>query len=273
MRCLRPALISGLLLGLSLTCSGCYGPYQSPYGGYGSPYGGYQMPGTPVPTLQPGGTYTPTPYGQPVPTYGAPAQDSLGNPSPIDQTGGDAPFYNSNSNSTYQPQQPYDGGGVPTYNDPNEIQFQQPVQPDNTAIDTYGAVEGASAEVADVAKVDLDTAHFVAPVMSAATSSTPVISTEVSAAPFAHDADYTWLRGVLRFDDSTGNWTMIYSDNPAPDDEHGGKLLVTDSPLLEQFKPQAVVLLRGEIDQQQSAVAGRAVFRADVIEPAESPTR
>jgi hypothetical protein len=207
-----------------------------------------------------------------MPTYGAPGQDSLGTPSPIDQTGGDAPFYGAGAAPQ---QQPYDGGGVPTYSDPAEIQFQPPVQPDNTAIDSYGAVEGASGEVSGVAKVDLDTAHFVAPVMSETRAAAPAldVGAPIPAAPFAHDADYTWLRGVLQFDEAGGSWTMIYSENPAPGDEHGGKLLVADSPLLEQFQPQAVVLLRGEIDQLQSATAGRAVFRVDAIEAVESPTR
>lgn len=339
------------MLGLLLACSGCYGPYQSPYGGYGSPYG-YPPAGAPTQTLQPGGTYTPSPYGQPASPYNSFPQPTPSQPSTIDQTGGSGPFYNSGSGGSTS--QPYDGGGVPTYNDPNEVQFQEPIQPDNTAIDSYGAVEQASAAMAGVAKVDLDTANFVvdesnftasqtpgtapatvtadaaapstaaqnaAPVPAAASEfqglaqfeaaqaeievaqtgtapagefefpqtelasdveaapapmpfpgeAVPLTSatTPVPAAPFAHDAEFTWLRGVLRFDAASGTWMMIYSDNPSSEDEHGGKLLVADSPLLEQFKPQAVVLLRGGIDEGQSATAGRAVFRADVIEPVD----
>lgn len=323
---------SGLpLLGLLLVCSGCYSPYRAPYG---SPYG-YPPGGVPTQTLQPGGTYTPSPYGQPATPYGTP-QPTPGFPS-IDQTGGSTPFYGSGSSGGGSTSQPYDGGGVPTYSDPNEVQFQQP-KPDNTAIDTYGTIEGASAAMAGVAKVDLDNANFVVeetnsviadaqgPVAAAQAQAAPAAFPDASgefeapgqpeiaqaeeapaggfaapriaaefdveaapapmpfpgeatplpsagfpipAPPFAHDAEFTWLRGVLRFDPSSGAWMMIYSDNPSEEDEHGGKLLVADSPLLEQFKPQAVVLLRGGIDEEQSASAGRAVYRADVIEPVD----
>lgn len=273
MRCQRPAIVLSSLLGLLMVCSGCFGPYPSQYGGYGNPYGGgYPAPGGPVQTLQPGGTYTPSPYGQPASPYGVMPQDSLGQPTMIDQTGGNAPFYGS-GNTT----QPYDGGGVPTYSDPNEINFQQPVQPDNTAIDTYGAVEGVSAEVAAVAKVDLEAGTFMTPIKDAATpdlfepteAKTVVTDVPVSSAPYAHDAEYKWIRGVLRFDAGSGVWTMTYSENPSADDEHGGKLLVADTPNLESYKPQAVVTLKGEVDAQQSTSAGRAVYRADTIEQLE----
>lgn len=280
MRRARSAFIAPVLTGLLLACSGCFGAYSSPYGAYGNPYGGYPSPGgAPVQTLTPGGTYTPGPYSQPTP-YTVP--QGSGTPSTPSGNNGDGAFYNSGT----QPQ-PYDGGKVPTYEDPNEIQFQQPVQPDNTAIDSYGSVEGVAAEVSGAAKVDLDTADFVAPALTPAFTEPDSVESDGTApptfalaepdqplptAPYAYDADYTWLRGVLRFDTASGHWTMIYSENPAPDDEHGGKLLVADSSTLEPFKPQAVVLLRGAIDAQQSAAAGRAVFRAEVIEPVDLAT-
>src|SRR5690606_14536970 len=141
---------SGLpVLGLLLTCSGCFGPYQNPYGGYGSPYG-YPAGGVPTQTLQPGGTYTPSPYGQPASPYGTFPQPTPGQPSTIDQTGGSGPFYGSGSSGSTS--QPYDGGGVPTYSDPNEVQFQQPIEPDNTAIDSYGADETVSGAMSKIGR-------------------------------------------------------------------------------------------------------------------------
>src|SRR5690606_10840390 len=86
---LAPVRRSGLpLLGLLLVCSGCYGPYQAPAGGYGSPYG-YPPGVVPTQTLQPGGTYTPSPYSQPAMPYGTPQP---GVPSTIAPTGGSSPF-------------------------------------------------------------------------------------------------------------------------------------------------------------------------------------
>jgi hypothetical protein len=321
------------LLAVLLVCSGCYSPYQAPAGGFGSPYG-YPAGGMPTQTLQPGGTYTPSPYGQPASPYGTFQPTGPGQPG-IDQTGGNAPFYGSGTSGSSVP--PYDGGGgVPTYSDPNDpsgVNFKQPLQPDNTAIQSYRPIDGqithvsgnsqvgrsnagvvidASTFAADSAKEPFAAASTATAIPAQATQSEPVspldvaqleptpagefqlpqtdfateieaapaplpfpmeatplspAATSAPAAPFAHDAGFTWLRGVLRFDDASGAWLMIYSDNPAPEDEHGGKLLVADSPLLQQFKPQSVVLLRGGIDQTQSAAAGRAIFRAEVIEP------
>lgn len=262
MRCARLAFNAPPFLAVLLLSGGCYGPYQSPYGGYaspyGNPYGGYPTQGAPVQTLQPGGTYTP--YGQPVIP-----QESFGTPSPIDQTGGNAPFYNG-SGTTSPPA--YDGGGVPTYSDPSEVQFQQPIPRDNTAVEEFGGVDTINAEVAEVARVDLDNAHFVAPVMAQPATAEPTFSS-IPAAPYAYDANYEWLRGVLRFDASTTTWTMTYSDNPAADDVHGGRLLVADSPELAPLKPQAVVLVRGHVDAARSEAAGRAVYHIDAIEPVE----
>src|SRR5690606_8657254 len=138
-----------LLLGLLLVPSGCFGPYQAPPGGYGSPYG-YPPAGVPTQTLQPGGTYTPSPYGQPASPYNTFPQPTPGMPSTIDQTGGNAPFYGSGSSGSTS--QPYDGGGVPTYSDPNEVKFQQPIQPDNTAIDSYGADETVSGAMSKIGR-------------------------------------------------------------------------------------------------------------------------
>jgi hypothetical protein len=330
---LAPVRRIGLpLLGLLLVFSGCFGPYQAPSGGYGSPYG-YPAGGVPTQTLQPGGTYTPSPYGQPASPYNTFPQPTPGFPSTIDQTGGSSPFYGSGGSGAAT--QPYDGGGVPTYSDPNEVQFKQPVPNDSTAVKSWRLIGSELAQVsasseaglagaglvldesnfelhatpdASVAATGLTSArtavgatevaghvelpsaepstagHFQFPAFDPASqveaapapmpfpgeaSPLPSATTPAPAAPFAHDAEFSWLRGVLRFDAASGVWIMTYSDNPSEEDEHAGNFLVADSPLLEQFKPQAVVLLRGEIDAGQSASAGRAVYRAHVIEPVE----
>jgi hypothetical protein len=326
----RPAHL--LLLCLLLVGSGCFGPYQSPYGGgYGSPYG-YPSGGVPTQTLQPGGTYTPSPYGQPASPYNSFPQPTPG--TTIDQTGGSSPFYGSGgSGSTTQP---YDGGGVPTYSDPNEVKFQQPIPNDSTAVESWRLIDGELAQVSMSSEAGLagagpivaesnfeiqaapdaavppqglttvrtapgptdvprqvefppaepstagdfqfphtdaasDAEAAPAPFPNAFGEATPLPSAATPVPPslFAHDAEFSWLRGVLQFDASRGVWVMIYSENPSEEDEHGGKVVVADSPLLEQFKPQAVVLLRGGVDEEQSAAAGRAVYRADVIEPVD----
>jgi hypothetical protein len=321
-----------LLLSLLLVSSGCFRPYQAPSGGYGSPYG-YPAGGVPTQTLQPGGTYTPSPYGQPATPYNNTfPQPTPGYPSTIDQTGGSSPFYGSGGSGGTT--QPYDGGGVPTYSDPNEVKFQQPIPNDSTAVESWRLIDSGLAQVSlssetglagagpivdesdferhaapDAVATGLPSVHTAAgatevprevelphsepsiagnfqfpqtdpaseaeaapaPFPGASGEATPLpsVATPVPDAVFAHDAEFHWLRGVLRFDPARGVWTMIYSDNPSEEDEHGGKVVVADSPLLEQFKPQAVVLLRGAVDEEESATAGRAVYRADVIEPVD----
>ena len=261
MRCARPALIAPVLLGL-IVSSGCYGPYQQspygPWGPYGSPYGGYPGVGGPgIQTLQPGSTYTP----------GTIPPGGFSTPTPIDSTGTDGAFYEPNGDT-----QNYDGGNVPTYNDASDtLQFhqQQHGSPNNTADDTtldaFGSIEDISATVTGAARVDLETAQFVAPVPLSQGASASEAST-VPLAPYAYDAEYHWLRGILRHDATSNTWLMTYSSNPAETDVHAGQIVVADSPQLSRLKPQAIVLLRGEVDSALSETAGRAIYRVDAVE-------
>ena len=264
MRCARPASLAPLLLGLLLS-SGCYGPSQQspygPWGPYGSPYGGYPgVGGPPIQTLQPGGTYVP----------GTAPQGTF-SPTPADQTSTDGAFYEPNGGG-----ESYDGGDlVPTYNDASDtLQFheQQHGSPGSTAdqtLDAFGSIEGISATVTGAARVDLETAQFVAPVPTSADVSPSTDAMTIPQAPYAYDAEYHWLRGILRFDQESGTWNMTYSSNPAKDDPHAGQILVADSERLAPLKPQAIVLLRGEIDSALSETAGRAIYRADAVETVE----
>jgi hypothetical protein len=161
---------------------------------------------------------------------------------------------------------------VPTYNDASDtLQFhqQQHGSPNNTAdqtLDSFGSIEDISATVTGAARVDLETAQFVAPVPTQAIEADGPEALTIPQAPYAYDAEYHWLRGIIRFDVESHTWIMTYSSNPAEDDPHAGQILVADSPHLAPLKPQAVVLLRGEIDSQLSETAGRAMYRVDAVE-------
>jgi hypothetical protein len=179
-------------------------------------------------------------------------------------SGSDAPFYN-NSNSSPTPSQ-----GVPTYSDPNEVNFQPPRsnQADHTAIGEFGSVEGTSGTTASVAKPDADSAEFLAPVTSLQTATT---LSQTPSGVFAYDAEgYRWLRGIAQFNESTGNWSLLYSSQPADGDQFHGWVTLADHPQLSQLTPNGAFLIKGLPDLLETDGRGKPLYRVESIAPADA---
>lgn len=257
-------------IGPLLLVTGCYRSY-APYGApSGVPYG---VPGAPVQTLTPGNPYTPYPQGMPGPS-----------PTPVDQysvpnstfqpsgPGGSSQYYPSNSSTlpSYQ-------GGVPTPRDPGEVQFQPRSTPKPVADDfdlmEQGAVEGAGAATATVAKVPLDTAEFHIPqrvksITSPSGCPDDISTTGSSASPFAHDADgYRWLRGLARRNESTGAWSILYSHVDVDGDPYHGWLTLAPDPQLTQLVPDGAFLITGHLDKSKTDSSGKPMYRVESIKP------
>ncbi len=246
-----------------------YTPMGSPYG---NPYG-FPTNTAPIPTMTPGAPYTPggtyAPGGG-IPTY---PDSNLGQPTPITPnstytpssgtgSGTDAPFYSPGSAS----KSPYEGGGVPKYNDAGmDGNFQMP-HPSNTAdgtnVNEYGSIEGAAAEVASVAKVSLDNAHFEQPLVVQRTAA----PCDAPPTAFAHDADhFHWVRGVLQRDQSSGLWSVLYSTNPNAADPYQGRLTLQPHPRFEELAPQSVVTVHGVVDMSTPDAQGRPTYRVESV--------
>jgi hypothetical protein len=68
---------------------------------------------------------------------------------------------------------------------------------------------------------------------------------------YGHGADYTWLQGVLE-KHAQGSWELRFCD-PAVKDKWGGKVTLTADPCLTPFKDGDLILVQGEVLQDQGA--------------------
>lgn len=269
MRLARPAPLASVGLCM-LSVAGCYSPY--PYSSpYGSPYG---YPSAPVQTLTPGGTYTP---GIPPGSYSSPTPSgSYSQPTPSGSTyqpGGsssDAPFYTPSSSPPYAP-----SNGIPKYPDPgNEVQFQQskpkPVA-DQPNLFEQGSLQAAGASTANVAKVVADSADFFEPVRAEPQEPQPTLAVGVVAvpgvqSPYAHDADgYRWLRGLARFNEKTGVWSLVYSTVDVDSDPYHGWLTLAPDPRLDQLQSNQAYLISGKLEESRTDAAGKPLYRIESI--------
>lgn len=78
--------------------------------------------------------------------------------------------------------------------------------------------------------------------------------------PFAHDPEYEWLQGVVSFEPQDGVWSIVYNDNPEPDDQFAGHVSLAPSPYLEQLKEGDVVKVDGQIDPLVRDSLGKPIY-------------
>lgn len=79
--------------------------------------------------------------------------------------------------------------------------------------------------------------------------------------PYAYDAkEYSWLRGVVEYDEDTEGWYIVYDDEPDKDDRYGGKISLADHPKLSVLKRSEVILVQGKIDDEQVDHLGKPKY-------------
>jgi hypothetical protein len=65
--------------------------------------------------------------------------------------------------------------------------------------------------------------------------------------PYAYDGNgFTWLKGIVDFDDETKTWSIIYALAPKPTDRFGGHFVLGPSEHLNQLHKGDLVLIAGE---------------------------
>jgi hypothetical protein len=72
-----------------------------------------------------------------------------------------------------------------------------------------------------------------------------------SYASYGHDPDYAWLKGQLEYSNIDRRWKLRYIPIDGKTDEHGGSVVLPESPLLDSFQP-------GDFIAVQGALAGKA---------------
>ena len=96
-------------------------------------------------------------------------------------------------------------------------------------------------------------------------SSIQPVSATSAPVEYGFDRDnYRWLRGLLRYDPSSGGWQVTYS--LAAKDRFGGRFILAASPgQLEEFRDGDMVDIHGSVDQELTDSLGRPLYRVDTI--------
>ena len=297
---------SGLLLA-GVGCARPY-YYQPPMGGGGYPIqtltpGQPYAPGGTYGAPPTYGAPTAPTYGQP--TYGQPTLGAPGSLQPVpSQPPPPPPTYNNNtpnyqpptqdnsgSNDPYFPSQPSDNP-VPDYADPAFDQpsgggfgnpnddFLPPNTLDSDLNEAFNSTLTPAPKSVDLAAVPTDTPMHdssllpadgfasmggIDPVGFETASSTPAGGAE----PYAFDPDgYSWLRGIVSYDQADQSWTITYDVTPDTWDTYAGHLTL-EGTMPADVKDNDIVLVEGAVDPAHTDRLGKPIYRIATISPLE----
>ena len=239
----RFARAAAALAGSMLISAGCYSPgYQQPYGynSYPPAYQTYPAPGYPVDgTMQPG-------YGGGT-TLGTPTYD---NTQPTPSGGGDAPYYGSPMGSTGNRPVPDSG-----YGDVSGTSY----------IEGSGGAGGA--DWTDPSTIPAgDTEQYQPPIDANPISFERDVSA-VSKTPYGFAPDYSWIQGVVSYDQRQSSWGIVYDINPQHADPHSGYLTLAADPRLESLKNGDAVRLQGRLESSARDPRDRPLYAVETVTP------
>lgn len=72
-------------------------------------------------------------------------------------------------------------------------------------------------------------------------------------ASYGHDPGYAWMKGKLEYSRIDRRWKLRYIPIDGETDEHGGSVLLPDSPLLDGFEPGDFIAVQGALAGEASA--------------------
>ena len=254
--------VCGLVL---LMLAGCR---NSPYG-YGYPAGGGYGPAM-------GGTTFITPGSVP----GSPVMPGQPIASPPPGTGGSGGGTSIGGRPALTPTSDPGGKQVPNYADPNdpgstsptasrprdleihdEADFQGPMKEKNKldelkndSEDDFGSSMNDRRPEDDFADpMPVQTASF-------AEAASPAAKTDSRLKPYAHKADFSWVRGVADYDASSSSWYVVYNPEPDREDPYSGSLTLAPHAKLKALHPNEIVLVMGKVDEDQVDRFGKPIY-------------
>lgn len=164
---------------------------------------------------------------------------------------------------------PFDNGATPRSNDRRSFDSEdEPFEPDQpgeetkpaeTEFDPFGSSErGGNIQLEPIE--ELDDNAFEPPFRQASQTSESGLPTR-RPNPYAYDQNgYTWLRGVVDFDEQTGTWNLIYDLQPDRTDRYGGSVTLTGGQRLAILKPNDVVLIEGRFHGSERDQFGKPKY-------------
>lgn len=275
----------GLLATAALLLAGCHhNPYGQPYyhqGPYGPAYGPSFAPSTVPPGgyIQPGPVYTPngpsltpfpsnpgspTPLNPSTPTWRPDPGSPPSNGAPLN----DAPPFRPNnpgSNSTNPvpfPLEPDFSSPPPAASLPRAVPIAQaPISP---AAASSSTGQNPFQESRRPQSLPTDADPFAFDGGSAPTNNQN---------PYGYDgSQYSWLRGIVDYDERSKSWSIIYDLTPDIRDKFGGSFVFADHPSLRGLRPGTVVLVRGRVDPGHTDHTGKAMYELQQLVQLSPPS-
>lgn len=291
----RPTFHSGGVLLALLMLAGChhgpYGPayYQSgPYApgpAYGPtmmpvPQGGYPPQGG---YISPGPTYTPQNLS---PT---PFQVNPGSPTPINPSSPSAPTWRPDPNAAPSgntlddapPFKPNPGSGGNLVPNPLEPDFSSPpgaALPRARPVNVVEATPFRPTTPVSNQTANVDPFEEPRQVPSLPTEADPFAPNAPSPVvnrqnPYGYDgSSYSWLRGIVDFDDVSQTWSIIYNLTPEPRDQFGGSFVFAPHESQKNLKSGSLVLVKGRADPGRTDNRGKPLYEVAQLVVLSPPT-
>lgn len=225
------------------------------------PYYQPAQPGAPV--FQPGGGTSPTPLNGTTPSTPGSTPNTYGN-----DGGFSAPTFDPNK--VPDPEDTNDSRS-PTSQNPlaptTQSSFQQPGEMNYSQADQDSQPrEPRNFQQDDLVEVE---APFSRPTVRQASGNDDDVQqtnrTELSADErprvYGNDPDFTWVKGVVEYDEQSKTWLIMYNDNPQPSDKLGGELTLGRHTSLKNLRSGDAVRIEGDLDQSTQDSLGKPVFQ------------
>lgn len=191
------------------------------------------------------------PYSPQVPNY--PDSNSYGNPSNNPSDDFLSPSVDDGFDSAAAPANPQ--ASTPA---PRELSLDLVAAPMATPTQDAAVMTADAFDIElEAPAADLRPVGFDAPAVEA--------TRPMPAQPYAFDQDgYTWLRGLVSFDNVDKAWTITYDTTPDQWDNFAGHLtLAGDIP--PEIRDNDIVLVEGAVDQARVDRFGKPVYRIGTI--------
>ena len=141
-----------------------------------------------------------------------------------------------------------------------------PFEPSSNPTSNSDPIEPFSSRTPTGVKLDFEEPEaesFQEPFRPASNS---VTTTTARPNPYDYDREkYTWLRGVVDFDDEQQTWHIIYNLKPNKHDRYGGSSTLASSPQLKGLQPNDIVLVEGRFDPSAPDNIGKPTYQVDHV--------
>jgi hypothetical protein len=270
--------VCGLVL---LLIAGCQS--YSPYG-----YGGYPAGGGYGPTM--GGPAGGTTYITPGSVPGSPVMPGQPIASPPPTIGGGGGTSPIGGRPSLSPTSDPGGKQVPNYNDPNdpaatspsasrprdleihdEADFQGPMKEKNKLDELKNDSEDDFGSSMNDRRLDDGFADPM-PVQTASFAErAPAVANDSRLSPYAHKADFSWVRGIADYDAASSSWYVVYNPEPDAQDPYSGSLTLAPHAKLDTVHPNEVVLVMGRVDEAHLDRFGKPTYAISNLQRLRAP--